>query len=50
MKFNKIKVVKAENVPDWWVRVHHPLFKNVLFVNHAQRTRFKYQLAKGGLI
>ena len=48
MKFKKIEVVQAENYSDWWARVHHPLFKNVLFVNHAQRPRFKYRLTKGG--
>ncbi len=48
MKFKKIEVIQVKEFSDWWTRVHHPLFSNVLFVNHAQRPRFKYRLAKGG--
>lgn len=49
MRFKKIEVVQSVSCPDLWARVHHPLSKNVLFVNHAQRPRFKYRLAKGGI-
>ncbi len=48
MKFKKIEVIQVKEFSDWRARVHHYLFKNVLFVNHAQRLRFKYRLAKGG--
>lgn len=48
MRFKRIIVVQVENYSDWWARVPHPLFKNVLFVNHAQRQKFKYRLVKVG--
>lgn len=47
MRFKEIEVIKVKNYSDWWARVPHPLFKNVLFVNHAQRPQFKYKLSKG---
>lgn len=48
MKFKKIEVIQIENYSAWWVRVHHPLLKNALFVNRSKRPRFKYRLVKGG--
>lgn len=48
MRFKKTKTLNSKICPDWWARVPHPLFKNVLFVNHAQRPKFKYKLVKVG--